>query len=114
MSSCGLGTVAGGSDGVLPHSAVDLIRDTAAKCSDRLRLRVTAGTSVLDVVVATSADPHLGKSDAVQDHVELTIAAPVEAVTFGASRPDWDRSTSVVHSKPSRRLEPRNTRGLAD
>src|SRR2546430_10491316 len=66
---------------VLPHAAVDLIRDAAPKSSHSLPHGVAAGPSVLDVVVSPAPEPHLGESNAVEHHVELPIAASVEAVT---------------------------------
>src|SRR5437660_3732604 len=114
MSSGGLGSISRRPHRVLPHAAVDLIRDAATKSSHSLPHGVAAGPSVLDVVVSPAPEPHLGESNAVEHHVELPIAASVEAVTSGVSRPDRNRSAAVVHGKPGRPLESSDPRGLPD
>src|SRR5947208_16387678 len=112
MSSGRTGLVTGRLHRVLPHAPVDLVRDPATKSSHSLLLGVTTCPSVLDVVVSPPAEPHLGKSDAVEHHVELPIAAAVEAVTVtcAVSRPDRNRSTTVVHGKPGRRRKSSDAR----
>src|SRR5437899_1762823 len=70
MSSGRTGLVTGRLHRVLPHAPVDLVRDPATKSSHSLLLGVTACPSVLDVVVSPPAEPHLGKSDAVE-HQDL-------------------------------------------
>src|SRR2546422_7514512 len=104
MSSGGLRGLASGLREVLPHAAIDLIRDAAPKGSNGFLLSIAAGPSVFDVVVSSPAQPHLGESNAVKHHIELTIAASIEAVTLGVSRPDWDWCAAVVHCKARRRL----------
>src|SRR2546421_6194284 len=113
MSSGRTGRATGRFHRVLPQAPVALVRDPATKSSHSLLLGVTTCPSVLDVVVSPPAEPHLGKSDAVEHHVELPIAAAVEAVTCAVSRPDRNRSTTVVHGKPGRGRESRDARPLA-
>src|SRR5712691_1958650 len=114
MSSGGLRGLATRSSGVLHHATVDLIRNAATKGSNSFLLGVAAGPSVFYVIVPSPPYPHLGQSDAVKHHVDLTIAAAIEAMTCGVSRPDRNRSTAVVHGKSSRGLEPGDAGGLAD
>src|SRR5256885_5700881 len=103
MSSGRTGLVTGRLHRVLPHAPVDLVRDPATKSSHSLLLGVTACPSVLDVVVSPPAEPHLGKSDAVEHHVQLPIAAAVEAVKCAVFRPDPKWRTTRLHGKPGRR-----------
>src|SRR2546430_7596078 len=108
MSSGRTGVITGRLQRVLPHAPEALVRDPATKSSHSLLLGVPTCPSVLDVVVSPPAEPHLGKSDAVEHHVELPIAAAVEAVTCAVSRPDRNRCTTVVPGQTGRRLESRD------
>src|ERR1700682_2419076 len=114
MSSGGFGAGLGRTPMILPHAAEDLVRDTSTECTDGFLLGVAGSPSMLEVIVAASSGSDLSDSDAMQSRVQLTIATAVEAMTFGRSRPDRDRSAPVMHGKPSRRLKSANARGLAN
>src|SRR2546430_6580713 len=103
MSSGRTGLATGRLHRVLPHAPVALVRDPATKSSHSLLLGVPACPSVLDVVVSPPAEPHLGKSDAVEHHVQLPIAAAVEAVAGAVSPPNPDPSPTVEPGKPGPR-----------
>src|SRR5256886_16708291 len=113
MSSGRTGLVTGRLHRVLPHAPVDLVRDPATKSSHSLLLGVTACPSVLDVVVSPPAEPHLGNSDAVEHHVELPIAAAVEAGMRAFFPTDRNRSPSGVPGQTGRRPKSRDAPPLA-
>src|SRR6266851_5587053 len=99
---------------VLPHAPEDLIRDPTTQRADGLPLGVARGLTVLNIIMSSTADPHLGNRDSVKSRIELAVAAAVEAVTLVASGPNRDGSAAVVHCELSRRPEPTDACGLAN
>jgi hypothetical protein len=86
----------GGSSVVGAHPAEDLIAEPPAEGSDRLSSRVIGREPMLEVRPARPAQSDLGDGDALEDHVELTVAGPAEAMALGVAGPDRQRCRSVV------------------
>jgi hypothetical protein len=66
---------------IVTHPTKDLVADASAQGSDSLGLGVTCGHPFVEVIAASARTLELGHGDAMEGHVELTVAATTEAVS---------------------------------
>src|SRR5258707_7236196 len=86
---------------VQPHAPEDLIRDPTTQRADGLPLGVARGLTVLNIVMSSTADPHLGNRDSMESRIELAVVAAVKAGTVLSSRAHPDSWNHLLAREPA-------------